>query len=153
VTQSGLNKVGVVDRNLRKEITAWPVTGVHGLVALAFDETRHRLFVGSRTTPLLTVMDTDSGRQIAQLEGVTGIDDLWYDASLKRIYASGGRGADAGFVYVYQQKDADNYELTAKVRTRPNAQTSIWAPELNRLYVSASANEKEPAAILVLESK
>jgi len=151
VTLTGVTKLGVVDRKKREEITTWPVTGVEGNVALAFDESHHRLFDGTRNPPMLTVFDTDSGHQITQLEGVAGIDDLWYDASRKRIYASGGRGSETGFVYVYQQKDADHYELIAKVPTRGNAQTSIWVPQLNRYYVSASGNEKEDAAILVLE--
>jgi hypothetical protein len=100
---------------------------------------------------MLTVLDTEPGKQISQLEGVAGIDDLWYDAARKRIYASGGRGSEAGFVYVYQHKDPNHYELIAKVPTRGNAQTSIWVPQLNRYYVSASGNEKEDAAILVFE--
>jgi DNA-binding beta-propeller fold protein YncE len=151
VTLGGVSKVAVVDREKREEITAWPLTGVPGLVALALDETHHRLFGGSRNPPMLIVLDTESGNQITQLEGVDGIDDLWYDAERSRIYASGGRGSAAGFVYVYQQKDVDHYDLTAKVPTRGNAQTSIWVPQLNRYYVSASANDKEDAAILVLE--
>jgi hypothetical protein len=100
---------------------------------------------------MLVVLDTESGKQIAQLEGVEGIDDLWYDGEHDRIYATGGRGLTEGFVYVYQQKDASRYELTAKVPTRANAQTSIWVPQFNRLYLSASANDKEDAAILVFE--
>jgi DNA-binding beta-propeller fold protein YncE len=151
VTLAGLPKVGVVDRQKHEQTAAWPLTGVPGVVALAFDETHHRLFGGSRNPPMLIVLDTESGKQIAQLAGVVGIDDLWYDAERQRIYASGGRGAAAGFVYVYQQKDADHYELTAKVPTRANAQTSIWVPQLNRYYVSASANDREDAAILVFE--
>jgi DNA-binding beta-propeller fold protein YncE len=151
VTLPGLPKVGVVDREKRQQTAAWPLTGVPGVVALALDETHHRLFAGSRNPPKLIVLDTESGKQITQLEGVNGIDDLWYDAERNRVYASGGRGAAAGFVYVYQQKDADRYELTAKVPTRANAQTSIWVPQLNRYYVSASANDKEDAAILVFE--
>ena len=151
VTLTGVPKLGVVDRKKREEITTWPVTGVEGNVALAFDESHHRLFDGTRNPPMLTVLDTESGKQIAQLEGVAGIDDLWYDAARKRIYASGGRGSEAGSVYVYQQKDADHYELIAKVPTAPGAGTSFWSPELNRLYVAAPSNDKEDAAILVFE--
>src|SRR5215831_14346711 len=124
VTLAGVPKIGVVDRVKREEIAAWPLTGVPSVVALALDETHHKLFGGSRNPPKLIVLDTESGKQIAELDGVEGIDDLWYDAERNRIYASGGRGAAAGFVYVYQQKDADRYELTAKVPTRANAQTS-----------------------------
>ena len=151
VTLAGLPKVGVVDREKHEQTAAWPLKGVPGVVALALDETHHRLFGGSRNPPMLIVLDTESGKQITELDGVEGIDDLWYDAERNRIYASGGRGAAAGFVYVYQQKDADRYELTAKVPTRANAQTSIWVPQLNRYYVSASANDNDDAAILVFE--
>jgi DNA-binding beta-propeller fold protein YncE len=151
VTLAGLPKVGVVDREKHEETAAWPLTGVPGVVALALDETHHRLFGGSRNPPMLIVLDAGSGKQITQLEGVDGIDDLWYDAERNRIYASGGRGSAAGFVYVYQQKDADRYELAAKIPTRANAQTSIWVPLLNRYYVSASAYDKDDAAILVFE--
>jgi hypothetical protein len=151
VTLGGVSKVGVVDREKRQVMATWPLTGVPSVVALALDETHHRLFGGSRNPPMLIVLDTESGKQIAQLEGVEGIDDLWYDVERDRIYASGGRGAPAGFVYVYQQNAAGRYELMAKVPTRANAQTSIWVPQLNRLYVSASANDGEEAAILIFE--
>jgi hypothetical protein len=151
VTLGGVPKVGVVDREKRQVTATWPLTGVSSVVALAFDETHRRLFGGTRNPSMLIVLDTESGKQVAQLEGVEGIDDLWYDAERGRIYASGGRGASAGFIYVYQQRDADRYELTGKVPTRANAQTSIWVPQLNRLYVSASANDREEAAILVFE--
>ena len=89
----GVPKVGVVDREKRQVTATWPLTGVPSVVALALDETHHRLFGGSRNPPMLIVLDTESGKQIAQLEGVEGIDDLWYDAERDRIYASGGRGA------------------------------------------------------------
>jgi hypothetical protein len=100
---------------------------------------------------MMIVLNTETGKQITQLDGVDGIDDLWYDAERNRIYASGGRGSAAGFVYVYQQKNADLYELMTKIPTRANAQTSIWVPQLDRYYVSASANDKDDAAILVFE--
>jgi DNA-binding beta-propeller fold protein YncE len=151
VTLRGIPKVGVLDRTKREQITTWPFTGATFISALAFDETDHRLFGGTRSPPMLIVFDTESGKQITQLEGVAGVDDLWYDAVHKRIYASGGRDVDVGFVFVYQQEDADHYELISKVPTRPNSQTSIWVPELNRYYVSAAANDKDDAAILVFE--
>jgi YVTN family beta-propeller protein len=148
-----MNKVSVLDRDKREQIATWPIAGTEGNVSWALDEGQHRLFVGSRTPPMLTVFDTESGNQLAQLEGVGGIDDLWYDAAHKLIYATGGRDVGAGFVYIYQQKDPDHYELVSRLATEPNAQTSIWVPELNRLYVSASQNGSRDAEILVFEPK
>ena len=146
VTLAGSPKLGVVDRKTNAQITTWPVTGAGASVALALDESHHRLFAGVRNPPGLLVLDTESGKQITQLEGVEGID-----AGRRRIYASGGRGFDTGFVYVYEQKDSDHYELQNKVATAPGAGTSLWAPELDRLYVAAPASEKQSAAVLVFE--
>ena len=138
VTLSGATNLGLVDRKKREQANTWPITGVQDNVALALDESHHRLFDGARNPPKLTVLDTDSGRQVLQLEGVPGIDDLWYDAAHGRIFASGGRGFAVGFVYVYQQRDADHYEMMAKVPTAPGAGTSLWVPELDRYYVADS---------------
>ncbi len=150
ITLSGATKLGVVDLKKREVVTSWP-TGVPANVALALDESHHRLFDGVREPATLIVLDTESGKQVSRLEGVSGIDDLWYDAARQRVYASGGRGFEVGFVYVYQQKDPDRYELTGKVPTAPGAGTSFWSPELNRLYVAAPSNDKQEAAILVFE--
>jgi DNA-binding beta-propeller fold protein YncE len=150
VTLTGANHLGVVDLKKREQSTAW-ATGVSGNVALALDESDRRLFDGVREPATLIVLDTQSGKQVSQAEGVSGIDDLWYDAAHKRVYASGGRGFDVGFVYVYQQKDADHYEIIGKVPTAPGAGTSFWSAELNRVYVAAPSNDKEEAAILVFE--
>lgn len=150
VTLTGATNLGVVDLKKRAQISAWP-TGVAGNVALALDDGHHRLFDGVREPATLIVLDAESGREISRLEGVAGIDDLWYDSARGRVYASGGRGFDVGFVYTYQQKDADHYELMAKVPTAPGAGTSFWSAELNRLFVAAPANDQDGAAILVFE--
>lgn len=151
VTLAGSTKLGVVDKDKREEIRTFPATNAGGSVALALDEEHHRLFAGVRNPPMLVVLDTESGRQISQLEGVAGIDDLWWDAGRQRVYASGGRGFEVGYVYIYQQKDPHHYELEGKVATAPGAGTSLWAPEFDRLYVAAPASEKRAAAVLVLE--
>ena len=149
VTLTGAAKVGVLDRQQRQQTETWPAPVP--VVSLAIDPDHHRLFGGTRTPPTLVVFDTDSGKQITQLEGVAGIDDLWYDAAHKRIYATGGRDVGAGFVYVYGQTDPDHYELLSKITSEPNAQTSIWVPQYDRLYVSASSNGTRDAEILVYE--
>ena len=151
VTLAGATNLGVVDRTKRQQVATWPVTSVQGNVSLAQDDKDHRLFAGSRNPPMISVFDTTSGKQLSQVEGIAGIDDLWYDARHKQIYASGGRGTDVGFVYVYRQKNADEYELAAKVPTAASAGTSLWVAELNRLYVAAPANDKQEAGIMVFE--
>lgn len=151
VTFTGTDQLGVLDRKKGAQLTTWPVAGVPANVALALDTTHRRLFAASRMPAILTVLDTDTGKTITQLEGVPGIDDLWYDAARQRIYASGGRGFDIGSVYVYQQSGADQYKLAAKIPTASGAGTSLWVEQLNRLYVAAPASEKQDAEVLIFE--
>jgi DNA-binding beta-propeller fold protein YncE len=153
VTFTGTDKLGVVDRETGEQVTTWPVAGVPANVALALDTMHRRLFAASRMPPILTVLDTDTGKTITQLDGVPGIDDLWYDAARQRIYASGGRGFDIGSVYVYQQSGADQYKLAAKSPTASGAGTSLWVEQLNRLYVAAPANQKQDAEVLIFEPR
>ena len=77
------------------------------------------------------------------------MDGVSFDAKRKRVYVSGGRDLPSGFVFVYQQKDADRYETVGRLPTRAGAGTSFWSAELDRYYVAAPANDKEGAAILV----
>ena len=144
VTLQGVNKLGVVDRNSRAQIATWPLTQL--VQSLAFDEEHHRVFAGGRVPAKLFVFDTETGKQIAALDCVEGIDDLWYDAARRRIYATGIDG-----IAVYEQQDADHYTPMKRVASAPGAATSLWAPSLNRLFVSAPGSENNTAAILVFE--
>jgi len=139
-------KLGVVDRKTREQIAAWPVTGAENFGPLALDESRHRLFAGSRKPPMLIVFDTESGKQVTQLESIPSIDGLWYDATRKRIYVTGD-----GFIAVYQQKSADEYMPMAKVATEADTQPSIWVPQFNRLYISVPKGGSHEAEVLVYE--
>jgi DNA-binding beta-propeller fold protein YncE len=144
------SKVQVVDTTKREVVSTWPVSSQRNGDG-AFDEKTHRLFIGTRTPPQMVVMDSQTGKEVASLPTVDGMDGVYFDAAHKRVYVSGGRDQGVGYVFAYQQKDADHYETIAKIPTRPGAGTSFWSPELHRYYVAAPANDNEPAAILVFE--
>jgi hypothetical protein len=99
----------------------------------------------------MIAMDSHSGKEVAALPTVEGMDGVYFDGKLKRIYISGGRGSEVGFVYVYQQRDADHYTQIGKIPTRAGAGTSFWCPQLDRYYVAAPASASEDASILVYE--
>lgn len=144
------NRIQVIDTKTREVTTTWPVSSERPGDA-AYDESTQRLFLGTRTPPQMIAMDTQTGAEVVNLPTVDGMDGVYFDASRKRIYISGGRGFDIGYVYAYQQKDANTYEIASKVPTKPGAGTSIWSPELNRYYVAAPAHDNEQAAVLVFE--
>jgi hypothetical protein len=143
------------DTRKRELLKSWPAHG-DGAGDLALDRARHRLFVGTRVPAEMTVYDSLSGKEIASLPGPETMDGVYYDADLKRIYMSGGRWygtpeASPGWVYVYQQQDADHYQLVSKVKTRPGSGTSLFVPQLKRLYVASQAIGTQKASILVFE--
>jgi len=142
------SRIQEIDTKKRAAIGAWPVSSERPGDG-AFDEFSQRLMIGTHTPPRMIVMDAKTGKEITSLPTVDGMDGVYYDGVRRRIYISGGRGLDVGFVFVYQQKDADHYELTGKIPTKPGAGTSFWSPELNRYYVAAAAHDNEPASILV----
>lgn len=146
------NKIQVIDTKARKVIATWPVSSQHPGDG-AYDAASNRLLIGTRTPPQMIAMNADTGKEVSSVPTVDGMDGVYFDAKRRRVYVSGGRDADVGFVYTYQQKDADRYELIDKLPTRQGAGTSLWVPELNRLYVGAPAQGDQPADVLVFEAQ
>ena len=146
------NQLQVIDTNKRQVVSTWQVSSQRPGDA-AFDESTSRLFIGTRTPPEMIVMDSKSGKEVAHLPTVKGMDGVYFDGQRKRVYVSGGREMPSGFVFVYQQKNADHYETIARIPTRAGTGTSFWSAELDRYYVAAPANEKDEAAILVYAAR
>jgi hypothetical protein len=143
------------DTRKRELLKSWQAHG-DGAGDMALDRARHRLFVGTRIPAEMTVYDSLSGKEIVSLPGPETMDGVYYDVEKKRIYMSGGRWygtpqASPGWVYVYQQQGADHYELVSKIMTRPGSGTSLFVPELKRLYVASQAIGDQEASILAFE--
>jgi hypothetical protein len=113
-------EVVVVDREGHWVVTSWEMGLTLGNYAMALDEADHRLFVVSRVPARLVVMDTATGKVVQKLAAVGDCDDVFWDASRKRIYATGGEGA----ISVFEQQDADHYKEATRVPTVKGARTS-----------------------------
>ncbi len=139
--------IAVAGSGTRRVSAKWPVQGFKDFFPLALDETNQRLFIGSRNPPALVIFDTKAGRMVTSVESVGQTDGLSYDPAHKRLYMS---GAD-GMIGVIEQRDADHYALVAKVPSSMGAGSSLFVPELNRLYVAAPRNATQSARVLVHE--
>jgi len=146
VNLNGATKLGVLDRKKREQAATWPVAGAENYGPLALDERHHRLFLGARKPPMLIVFDTETGKQITQLDSVPSIDGVWFDAIRNRVYVTGN-----GFLAVYDQKAADDYTPMVKIASETDSQPSLWVPQFNRLYISVTQGGGRDAEILVYE--
>jgi DNA-binding beta-propeller fold protein YncE len=134
--------VAVLDRRSMKVLAWWPVGVAEQNSPIALDEANHRLFTICREPPTFVVMDTTSGKVVTSLPTAGRADDVAFDQKNHRIYVPGGEG----YIAVYQQRDADHYNLVAKVPSAPGAKTALLVPEMNQLFVAASPGDSKAMA-------
>jgi DNA-binding beta-propeller fold protein YncE len=139
------DEVGVVDLRTRKLTTRWPVPDAHVQNSMALDEPNHRLFIATRNPPELFVFDTNTGKVVTSYPCVGVNDDMTFDTRRKRLYITGD-----GATSVFEQRDADHYEHIADVPTGYRAKTSLYVPELNRLFINLSGGDKPDAPVGLL---
>jgi DNA-binding beta-propeller fold protein YncE len=142
-----LKQIAVINRSTHA-ISRWALTLEHNL-PMALDEADHRLFVGTHEPARLAVYDTQSGHMIAALPSVQDSDDLYYDASRKRIYMAGGEG----FIYAFEQKDPDQYQLPVKIPSALGARTAGYFGKgrkgFGRFYLAVPARAEHGAEVWI----
>ena len=141
-------KIAVLDREKGTVLTTWGTGMSFNNYPMALDEQNHRLFVVTRLPARLLVMDTSSGKTVQTLSAVGDCDDVFYDQSRKRIYASGGEGA----ISVFEQQDADHYKEVGRIATVKGARTSFFSLDLSRLYLAVRRQGSSTAMIQVFEA-
>ena len=132
--------VNVIDRKTGG-LTKWELNGAKANFPMALDEDNHRLFVVTRRPPLVVVLNTDTGKEVARVPVGGSCDDVYFDAERKRIYAIGGEG----FISAIQQNDPDHYSLSANIPTTVGVRTGVFFG--TSLYVGVPAAGSEPAQI------
>jgi len=151
VNLASISQIAVIDRNTHK-IQNWKLEEAGTNFPMALDEARRRLFVAARKPARLLVLDMDTGKEIASLPGAIDTDDMSYDADRKRIYVTSGEG----FIFVYQQIDADRYQRIAKIPTAIGARTSAYTGQVgkhNSFYLAVPARANRGAELWVYETR
>ena len=121
-----------------------PMQGAGLNFPMAIDGEAQRLLVVFRSPPTLMALSSQNGRIAAKIETCGDADDVFVDHKRHRVYVSCGEGV----VDVLAQGEA-GYQHLARVPTVSGARTSLFVPELDRLFVAVQARSKEPAAIWV----
>jgi DNA-binding beta-propeller fold protein YncE len=145
----GLTQVAVIDRGSNQIYARFQLKSPAQPIALALDEARHRLFVDMRRPSSFNVLDSDNGKPVATLDTIDGVESIYYDAKLRRIYMT----ALDGYVQVVQQIDADRYKTIARFFTGHHAGTSQWVPNMNLLCVAVPPVDDQPAEIWLFQPK
>ena len=131
------NEVVVIDTEKFQVTGSYPLKLAGANHPLALDEPNHRIFVGCHKEPMVVILDSETGKEIASVPIPDGCDDLFFDAKHKRIYVS----CSEGYLVSIGQKDPDHYELLEKLPTAKDARTCLFVPEQNRLYLGVPRQE------------
>jgi YVTN family beta-propeller protein len=128
-----------------RQSASWPLDD-GGNFAMALDHENRRVIVVFRTPAVLAAFSMQDGARIARVPTCGDADDVFVDSRRNTVYVSCGEG----MVDVFRRRD-ETYERLARIPTRPGARTSLFVPELDRLFVAARATSGRPAAILVFK--
>ena len=135
--------VAVVDVTSRTQIATWPLDR-SGNFPMAVDRVRGQILLVFRGSSELGVFSMTDGNSISTAETCGDADDLFIDAKRGRVYVSCG----AGFLDVFET-DGAVYRRIARIPTVSGARTSLFVPEMDRLFVAVRASSGEPAAIWI----
>jgi hypothetical protein len=121
-----------------------PTQGAGSNFPMAIDGDAHRFLVVFRRPPTLMALSSQDGHVAARVEICSDADDVFVDRKRHRVYVSCGDGV----VDVLEANEA-GYRRLARMPTVPGARTSLFVPELDRLFVAVRGASNEPAAIWV----
>jgi hypothetical protein len=130
----------VIDTEKKSIVTTYPVKMASAGHPVALDEANKRVFVGCRNEPMVVVIDSETGKEIAGVPIPKDVDDLYYDAKRKKLYASCGEG----FLTVIRQLSPDKYEVAEKIPTASGAKTSLFDAESNRFFLAVPRQPSQP---------
>ncbi|HEV2170202.1 MAG TPA: hypothetical protein VGR40_04605 [Candidatus Binatus sp.] len=125
--------LAVIDRKTGA-MNKWNIAGDANSHTLALDEDGNRLFTAALQPGRFVAIDADTGRTVAELPCVLGVDDLWFDESRQRIYATG-----AGAVDVFHRMSGDRYVNIARIAIGAGAGSTslrVKTRTQDSLYVS-----------------
>jgi DNA-binding beta-propeller fold protein YncE len=142
-------QVIVFDTDKNEVVTSYPVKAASAAHPIALDEAGHRVYLGCRKEPKVVILDTESGKELGDVTIPGDVDDLYFDATRKKLYASCGEG----FIAV-MKVDGDKVEVIDKVATAKGAKTSLYLPESGKLYLAVPRQEgKDGPEVRVFQAK
>ena len=143
VNLPGAHAVAVLDGASGTQKAKWPLHE-DGNFPMALDTSTDRVLIVSRTPPKLIALAEEDGAVVGTADTCADSDDLFIDAKRGRVYVSCG----AGFIDVFQILGS-SYQRVGHIATTAGARTSLFVPELDRLFLAVRGSERQEAAIWV----
>jgi DNA-binding beta-propeller fold protein YncE len=128
------HQIAVVDLNARRVVANWPTRNASANFPMALDPLQSLIASVFRSPPVLQLLDPATGGERKRIATCGDADDVFFDPQRARIYVSCG----AGDVAVLEHKGGD-WATLGTIQTASGARTSLFVPELDRLFVAERA--------------
>jgi DNA-binding beta-propeller fold protein YncE len=135
--------IAVADLVTGQQKANWPIADARGNFPMTIDEASSQVIVVFRNPAKLRAYSMETGKAVNELDICGDSDDVFIDAKRKRLYVSCG----AGFVDVIDASGA--YKRLTRIPTVSGARTSLFVPELDRLFVAVRASSGIVSAVWV----
>ena len=136
-------QIAVLDPVTSTQTSVWATNKLRANFPLAIDAQRGQVLSVFRNPARLAAFNLRDGKMTQAVEACEDSDDLFVDTKRSLIYVSCGQG----FLDVFAAR-ADGLARVAHLATAAGARTSLWVPQLDRLFVALRA-AKDPAAVWV----
>ena len=127
-------QIAVVDLDARRVMATWPMRDMRANFPMGIDPAQSLLASVFRSPPALLLLNAATGAERQKLPICGDADDVFFDPRRARIYVSCGAGEVAVL-----EGGAAAWRALDPVRTASGARTSLFVPELDRLFVAERA--------------
>lgn len=117
----------------------WPLRGCEEPTGLAIDVAHRRLF--SVCDKAMAVVDTETGRVVANVPIGSGIDAAAFDPATGLAFASGGDGT----LSIVREVSPDKFTVVQTVKTRAGARTMTLDSRTHRVFLVTAKLGPRPA--------
>jgi DNA-binding beta-propeller fold protein YncE len=142
------HQIAVVDIEAVRQVGSWQIPDFRANFPMALDAPHGFAAVVFRSPSRLVVFNINTGVPTGTLTTCGDSDDVFFDTKRRRVYVSCGDGnVDAW------QQDGSTLRHLNLLKTASGARTSLFVPDLDRLFVAARAGYfglGSDAAILVV---
>jgi len=125
-------EIGVVDSKTWKQVNTWKLNDCEEPSGLAIDEKAGHLFSVCGNEKMI-ILDTKTGKEIANIPTGDGTDAAAFDPGLKYAYASNGEGT----LTVVGEKNG-KYAVVENIQTARGARTMALDPKTHTVYLATA---------------
>lgn len=120
----------------------WPLAPGEEPTGIEYDGKNHRLYSNCRKNQLMIVLDSETGKRIAQLPIGKGVDGAAFDPKTNRAFSSNGEGT----LTVVQAESGNTFRILENAPTQRGARTLAFDAKTGHLWTVTAEFGPAPAA-------